>query len=98
MNDESPHPLTGPGKILFISTLLIFGALLYGTFTGIIERLPPGSYPAFVLLAPIGIASALLFFGVAWFLRSRGIATFTSEIDDVRETYARKMESNSKPR
>jgi hypothetical protein len=48
-------------------------------------RLPAGSYPVFVLLAPIAIGAALFFFGVSWFLRKRGIATFTSEKEELRQ-------------
>jgi hypothetical protein len=93
MNEERPHPLTGAGKILFVCTLLLIGALLYAAFIGVFQRLPEGSYPAFVLLAPIGFVAVLFFFGGAWLLRSRGIATFTSEIDEVRDVYARKTEA-----
>ena len=90
VNENRPHPLTGSGKILLAATLLLFGALWYVSFIGVFQRLPPGTNPRFVLLAPSGIAAALFFFGLAWFLRTRGVATFTSEIDEVRADYARK--------
>lgn len=91
MEEPRPHPLTGAGKILFVVTLLLGCGLSYTVFVVIVERLPAGNYPRFFFLAPIGITLALFFFGVSWILRSRGVATFTSEVDEVRESHRRRM-------
>jgi hypothetical protein len=87
MIEERPHPLTPAGKIMFVFALLLFGTALYLAFTDVFSRLRPGSYAVFFLLAPLVIGVALLFFGAAWALRRRGIAIFTSEVEQVRASY-----------
>ena len=95
MKEAQPHPLTGPGKALFVITLVIFGVLLYLAFFGVFQRLPMGRYPLLYLLAPILLLTAVFFFGVGWILRKRGIATFTSEIEEVRQAFEKKKANQS---
>jgi hypothetical protein len=85
MKEERESPFTGAGKILFLATVIpACGGIAY-VLLCIFPNLPPGSYPIFYLFGPVFIGAALFFFGVAAFLRKRGIAVLVSEKEEVEQ-------------
>ncbi len=80
MQEETPHPLTGIGKILFLVTILLFGFGMFVLFTDVFVYFPTGSYPLFVLLGPLVLACLALFYGGGAILKSKGYPIFTADL------------------
>ena len=98
MKEDDPNPFTAAGKVLFLFTLLIVCGGIAWVFLGLLPRMPSGSYPVFYLFGPILVAAALFFFGVAAFLRRRGIAVFVSEKDQIQQLKKERGASDSSNR
>ncbi len=80
--DRPPSPidkLTFAGRLLLISTMLLFGGGFYVSFLFIGENFPSGSYPLIIVILPICITCFLYFLVGVWILRRLGVQVFTGK-------------------
>jgi hypothetical protein len=73
--EQQPSPLnklTLTGRMLLLAHLLlgIGGSILY--ICDLLPRFRPGSYPAFMFVAPVGLACFFSFLIIAWTLERIG--------------------------
>lgn len=68
--------LTVPGRLLLILTMVGFASAFYFLFLASIPLLPPGRYPIWFWVLPIGLGFAAVFGVTAMFLEVVGIKVF----------------------
>src|SRR3954468_12363463 len=74
--DSPVSRLTRTGRLLLLVHLLlaIGGSALY--IVDFLPKFPAGRYPVLMFVIPVGLASAFLFFIIAWILERLGVRIY----------------------